>query len=292
MSTASDAPSTDQPAFSRRRFLKLGAAPVAAGLVASFGLHPPGEVNAATSVQDAAAERGSRYLIVNADDLGMAPGINRGIFQAHAYGILTSASLLVEGAAAEDAVGRLAEFPRLSVGLHVDLTSGYPATIPWTDLPALSREIERQLTVFTHLTGSAPTHIDSHHHTHRRFNVARAFLDVSERYHLPLRGLSPVVYLGGFYGQWPEGKTDAKRISAEALVSLISSVGPGLTEIGCHPGYFDPGFDDVYGRERELELSALVDPRVRRAAERRGIRLVSYMNNAMLASSMVRVGAR
>ena len=33
------------------------------------------------------------YLIVNADDLGFSPGVNRAIFQAHDEGIVTSASL-------------------------------------------------------------------------------------------------------------------------------------------------------------------------------------------------------
>jgi len=36
-----------------------------------------------------------RYLIVNADDFGQSPGVNRGIIQAHEHGIVTSASLMV-----------------------------------------------------------------------------------------------------------------------------------------------------------------------------------------------------
>jgi hypothetical protein len=35
---------------------------------------------------------GEKYLIVNADDFGQSPGINRGIIEAHEHGILTSAS--------------------------------------------------------------------------------------------------------------------------------------------------------------------------------------------------------
>ena len=41
-----------------------------------------------------------RYLIVNADDFGLSPGVNRGVVQAHERGIVTSASLMVRQPAA------------------------------------------------------------------------------------------------------------------------------------------------------------------------------------------------
>ena len=42
----------------------------------------------------------TRRLIVNADDLGLSAGVNRGIVEAHARGIVTSASLMVRQPAA------------------------------------------------------------------------------------------------------------------------------------------------------------------------------------------------
>lgn len=42
-------------------------------------------------------------MIVNADDFGLSPGVNRGIIQAHEHGIVTSASLMVRRAAAYQA---------------------------------------------------------------------------------------------------------------------------------------------------------------------------------------------
>jgi predicted glycoside hydrolase/deacetylase ChbG (UPF0249 family) len=47
-----------------------------------------------------------------------------------------------------------------------------------------------------------------------------------------------------------------------------------VTELACHPGR---GVDsEPYGREREREVEALCDPRMRAAIERGGIRLSSF----------------
>jgi predicted glycoside hydrolase/deacetylase ChbG (UPF0249 family) len=63
----------------------------------------------------------AKYLIVNADDFGQSPGINRGIIEAHEQGIVTSASLMTRWLAAGEAALYAKQFPKLSVGLHLDL---------------------------------------------------------------------------------------------------------------------------------------------------------------------------
>jgi chitin disaccharide deacetylase len=60
-----------------------------------------------------------RSLIVNADDFGQSPGVNRGTIKTCEQGIVTSASLMVRGPAAAGAYGQ--ERPTLSLGLHLDL---------------------------------------------------------------------------------------------------------------------------------------------------------------------------
>ena len=67
-----------------------------------------------------------KNLIVNADDLGWTPGVNRGIAEAHSNGIVTSASLLANGEAFEDGVRTARELPRLGVGVHLNLSDGKP----------------------------------------------------------------------------------------------------------------------------------------------------------------------
>jgi len=69
-----------------------------------------------------------KRLIVNADDFGMTHGINRGIIEATAHGIVTAASIMVTGWAFEEAVQLAAENPNLDVGLHLSLTVGTPAS--------------------------------------------------------------------------------------------------------------------------------------------------------------------
>ena len=69
-------------------------------------------------------------LIVNADDFGMAPGVNRAILELHAAEVLTSATLMARAAATEEAVKMALAMPTLAVGCHVVLVNGAPASDP------------------------------------------------------------------------------------------------------------------------------------------------------------------
>jgi predicted glycoside hydrolase/deacetylase ChbG (UPF0249 family) len=70
-----------------------------------------------------------KWLIVNGDDFGMSDGINRGILEAHRCGILTSASVFVNGCASENAARAGREWPTLSLGLHLELDPDNPARV-------------------------------------------------------------------------------------------------------------------------------------------------------------------
>jgi predicted glycoside hydrolase/deacetylase ChbG (UPF0249 family) len=225
-----------------------------------------------------------RYVIVNADDFGYAEGINRGILEAHDKGIVTSASLMVERPAAAEAVARAHERPRLGVGLHVEVrrwrTSRFPrrgsARSPDAVKRRATEDVRRQLDRFRLLVGREPSHLDSHQHRHLAELVRPAFEEVAAELGIPLRRLDRRVrFCGDFYGHDARGRPEPDAISVDALIRLIENVEGRVTELCCHPGYAG-GLGDWYGAEREQEVRALCDPRVRRAVEREGLRLCSF----------------
>ncbi len=71
-----------------------------------------------------------RKLIVNADDFGLTAGVNRAIAESHRGGVVSSATLMANGAAFADAVTAARSAPNLSVGCHVVLVDGTPVSPP------------------------------------------------------------------------------------------------------------------------------------------------------------------
>lgn len=139
-----------------------------------------------------------KRLVINADDLGLAGSVNRGIFETIEKGVVTSTSLMVNMPACDDAIQRLGDCltrrdpTSLSVGLHFNLVAGSPLTpcatlldehAKFLPLPVLAwrafnrriderdveRELEAQLERANRLLsplGMRVTHIDSHRHAH------------------------------------------------------------------------------------------------------------------------------
>jgi chitin disaccharide deacetylase len=219
-------------------------------------------------------------LIVNADDFGRSPGVNRGVAIAHEEGIVSSASLMVRRPAAEEAAAYARQHPRLSVGLHVDLGEWVYRDGGWEaveEVPGpVEEEVRRQLASFQSLVGHEPTHLDSHQHVHRQETVGSAFSDLAREFGIPLRGCeNRIRYCGDFYGQTSKGEPLSEAITVEALLDLLAALPIGVTELGCHPGV---GTDDdlPYGSERVIEVQTLCDPRVRAALTAIGIRLLSF----------------
>lgn len=73
---------------------------------------------------------------MNADDFGASRPINEAVIRAHREGVLTTASLMVNGAAFDEAVALARENPRLGVGLHLTLVCG-SATLAREEIPGL-----------------------------------------------------------------------------------------------------------------------------------------------------------
>jgi hopanoid biosynthesis associated protein HpnK len=144
-----------------------------------------------------------RRLIVNADDFGLTLGVNRAIVKAHAEGIVTSATLMANSAAFDDAVSLAKSRTQLGVGCHVVLVDGSPV-LPRDKVRSLASSSSGRLAeslysfalrVATGRTdpgeieaeasaqirklqsaGVAISHIDTHKHTHVLPQVLRPLL--------------------------------------------------------------------------------------------------------------------
>lgn len=228
-----------------------------------------------------------RYLIVNADDFGQSPGINRGVVEAHERGIVTSASLMVRWPSTMAAAAYARDHPSLSLGLHVDFGEwAYRDEIwvpvyevaPLDDPATVAAEAARQLAAFRRLVGRDPTHLDSHQHVHRAEPLLSVLLETARALDVPLRQHSPDIRNSGeFYGQSGKGEPYPEAISLEWLLNLLRALPPGITELGCHPGV-GQDLDTMYRAERARELEVLCDPRVRAAIVAEGIELRSFAN--------------
>jgi predicted glycoside hydrolase/deacetylase ChbG (UPF0249 family) len=227
----------------------------------------------------------NRRLIVNADDFGQSPGVNRGIIQAYEKGVVTSASLMVRWPASAQAAAYAREHPKLSVGLHLDLGEWSFQEGAWRplyqvvslqDAAAIKEALLRQLQAFRALVGANPTHLDSHQHLHSREPVRSVVHEIATDRGFPLRHSSGIQYCGSFYGQTSQGEPLPQAITFDSLVKILSDLKPGITELGCHPGLGED-MHTMYSAERRQELEVLCDPRLGAVIEASGIKLCSFV---------------
>jgi chitin disaccharide deacetylase len=230
-----------------------------------------------------------RFLVVNADDLGLSDAVDDGIFAAHEEGIVTSASLMVRQGAAAAAAERSPDHPELAIGLHIDLGQWDYENGEWIqaylhcdpdDRDAVEAECRAQLERFRALLGRDPTHLDSHQHMHESEPAKGVAEALAAELGVPLRNRA-IPYEGGFYGQSGKGEPFPEGITPEALGELIRALPPGWTEIGCHPAA-GPVPTSSYDRERQIELATLRDPGVKTLLNVTGIRLCSFAQASSL----------
>lgn len=158
-------------------------------------------------------------LIINADDLGLTPGVTDGILQAHIHGIVTSASALMNTTHIQIDLPRTRnECPNLGIGVHLTLTDGQPL-LPGEKVRSLvdengrffklNHEPERiQRINFDEVRaewrtqiesfmdhGLTPDHLDSHHHiSYYQPEVFNVMLELAHEFSLPVR-YPPQIFL-------------------------------------------------------------------------------------------------
>jgi hopanoid biosynthesis associated protein HpnK len=147
-----------------------------------------------------------RRLIVNADDFGFTQGVNRAIVEAHRHGIVTSATIMANGRAFQDAISQAQAIPTLGVGCHVVLIDGQPLSDS-KQIPSLTssdgqfgnslksfaaRALTRRLDAYQieaeagaqirklQSAGIRVSHVDTHKHTHLFPSVLRPVLRAAQ----------------------------------------------------------------------------------------------------------------
>ncbi len=151
-----------------------------------------------------------KRALFSADDFGLSLAVNEGIERAHREGVLSTASLMVAGDTARDAVARARRLPELRVGLHLVTIEG-PPVLPQAEIPALldrnasfpsdqlrlgvryafkpdarrqlAREIEAQFAAFA-ATGLRLDHANAHKHMHLHPTIGRMLIQAGLRHGL------------------------------------------------------------------------------------------------------------
>lgn len=240
----------------------------------------------------------AKYLIINADDFGLAPGINQAVIDLHQAGVVTSTSLMVNMPGFNDAVKRVRHAPTLGVGLHFNLSEGFPIA-PANWIPSLvdhKGEFSNSLgwdesDVMTELkaqmqrlqsAGINPTHIDSHGFIQKRMAVCRPMLILARTLNLPMRrtGWEPDARINSHPGVVDKFYSNVyfEDNGESLLLDNLHSVPDGTSELICHPGYVDEYLPKVstWTKVREIERRVLADPKVLQTIRALKIRLINY----------------
>lgn len=164
----------------------------------------PLTISAIAAVPIRAVSRVHRRLVINADDLGLSRGVNRGIIKSAECGVVTSVSMIANMPDWDDALARLhATRADISVGLHFNIVAGRPLTsapsitdpttgafysLPQLAMRAISGRVSRddvsaecvaQLAKLR-AAGIRVSHIDSHRHVHALPGIGGAVLETAQ----------------------------------------------------------------------------------------------------------------
>jgi chitin disaccharide deacetylase len=238
-----------------------------------------------------------RRLIVTADDVGLHRGMTEGAIRAHREGIVTACSIVANGAAFYDAVGRLRDVPSLEVGVHLTLVEERSLTgmrLPRSyvefvrdmkDRAAIERELRAQIERVL-AAGLIITHLNGHQHVHMWPGVFAIVSQLADEYGIAyvrrvrdrggrggiVRRISIAALNALGSGGSTIGVMEAGHLTADRIIDLLRFV-KSTTELVTHPG-IDVDAYQHWNYDWNAETEALCDPRLRKAIADRGIELI------------------
>jgi len=186
-----------------------------------------------------------RRLIINGDDFGLTHGINRAIAELHRAGVLTSATLMANEKAAEEAIEVALATPSLGVGCHVVLVDGEPV-LPGgfqltmgaflrqviagrIDSAAIEAEAGAQIDLLQS-RGLGLTHVDTHKHTHMFPAALRPLLRAARK-----AGIRAV--RNPFEPVWSQRATPVAPPFRRVAVRLLRRLEPTFRRIVAEEGF-------------------------------------------------------
>jgi len=229
----------------------------------------------------------ARFLIVHADDLGIARSVNSAFIDGLAAGLINSGSVMVPCPWFSEIAALSRSHPGADIGLHLTLTSekvkkrwasvASPTQVPslvdqdgcllerWTPENsncALEIEIELRAQIErAYASGLLPTHLDSHQFRlqHSGAHLFAVYLKLAREYHLP------ILVSREWFSRFPYLRTSINRhdIVLDRIIMIrgdvtpenwaqfyrraLESLPPGVTQVLVHPGHDDEELRDFFG---------------------------------------------
>jgi predicted glycoside hydrolase/deacetylase ChbG (UPF0249 family) len=152
-------------------------------------------------------------IIINSDDFGASPSINKAIVLAFEQGLISSTTVMVNK---EPGLQDAADYVRKghidpnALGIHLNLTDGVPLsermrknpkfcengifrrntssfanfTLDKSTRHCIIEELEAQLNHFIKTFNFIPSHIDSHQHIHNQWAIAQCIMGLAKKYNI------------------------------------------------------------------------------------------------------------
>ena len=206
-------------------------------------------------------------LIVNGDDFGITKACNYAIIDCFKNGILRSTSMMMNMPDVEHAALLMKQYPKLSVGIHFNLTVGKPLTncpslckedgtfnkgnlknSDHVKMEEIRQELQAQYDRFVEVTGQKPHHLNSHHGICLIQGGEQAQLELAEKYQLPIRQMiTSLIRKEETKSPYGVTKMTPMTMSNEFLTpqKMMASFtkemleSDDVYEFAAHPGYVD-----------------------------------------------------
>ena len=248
--------------------------------------------------------------IFKADDFGLSHGINVAIIDAYVNGPIKNAGVMINMPAVKEAIDLSVKYPKLSLGLHVNVSVGYPICNysnvksllnkdnkfhsssycrekirkgydPFPIYEEIEKEVEAQILRYYEMIGRYPDYIDAHaiHST----NLFRALSYCAKKYNIVHysyeEGLSNNIIVYPYravppYEFYSQGIEPFEYFTKD----YCNILNKDYALLFMHPGYIDY---ELYNRTsyikvRTQDLYALTHKKTREWLKKNNIESITY----------------